>query len=103
MRNVIVQIQSVSDIITNSSSEVYLRTHYGCDYDLEEIIDALAGKGFSDNFEIKDLDDRISIEAKSEEYEAIAAVLRKVNSLVKNDGIFAFSTPFSVFSALFHP
>ena len=78
---IVIKIQSVSDIITNSSSEVYLRTHYGCDYDLEEIIDALAGEGFSDNFEIKDLDDRISIKAKSEEYETIAAILEKVNYL----------------------
>lgn len=81
MRNVIIQIQSVSDIITNSSSEVYLRTNYGCEYDFKEIIDALAGEGFSDNFEIKDEDDRILIEAKSKEYETIAAILRNVNYL----------------------
>lgn len=78
---IIVQIQSVSDIITNSSSEVYLRTHYGCEDDLKTIIDTLAGEGFSDNFEIKDEDDRISIEAKSKEYEIIAAILRNVNYL----------------------
>lgn len=77
----IIKIQSISDIITNSSSEVYLRTHYGCEDDFRTIIDTLAGKGFSDNFEIKDEDDRISIKAKSEEYENIAAILRNVNFL----------------------
>ena len=77
----IIKIQSISDIITNSSSEVYLRTHYGCEDDFRTIIDTLAGEGFSDNFEIKDDDDRISIEAKSEEYKAIAAILRNVNYL----------------------
>lgn len=76
-----IKIQSVSDIITNSSSEVYLKTHYGCEDDFKAIIDALAGKGFSDNFEINDEDDRISIKAKSEEYETIAAILRNVNFL----------------------
>lgn len=78
---IIVQIQSVSDIITNSSSEVYLRTSYGCEDDFRTIIDTLAGEGFSDNFEIKDEDDRISITAKSKEYETIAAILRNVNYL----------------------
>lgn len=77
----IINIQSISDIITNSSSEVYLRTHYGCEDDFKAIIDTLAGEGFSDNFEIKDLDDRILIKAKSEEYENIAAILRNVNFL----------------------
>lgn len=76
-----IKIQSFSDIITNSSSEVYLRTHYGCEDDLRTIIDTLAGEGFSDNFEIKDEDDRISIKAKSEEYKAIAAILGNVNYL----------------------
>ena len=46
------KIQSISNVITNSSSEVYLRTWYGCEDYLKEIIDALAGKGFSDNFNI---------------------------------------------------
>ena len=78
---IVIKIQSVSDIITNSSSETYLRTHYGCEDDFKAIIDALAGEGFSDNFEIIDEDDRISIKAKSEEYENIAAILRNVNFL----------------------
>lgn len=78
---IIIKIQSVSDIITNSSSEVYLRTRYGCADDFKAIIDTLAGEDFSDNFEIKDEDDRISIKAKSEEYESIAAILRNVNFL----------------------
>ena len=77
----IIKIQSVSDIITNSSSETYLRTHYGCEDDFKAIIDALAGEGFSDNFEIIDEDDRISITAQSEEYETIAAILRNVTFL----------------------
>ena len=76
-----IKIQSVSDIITNSSSEVYLRTHYGCEDDFKAIIDILAGEGFSDNFEIKDEDDRISIKAKSEEYKDIAAILNHINYL----------------------
>lgn len=77
----IIKIQSISDIITNSSSEVYLRTCYGCEDDFRTIIDALAGEGFSDNFEIKNDDDRISINAKSEEYKNIAAILGNVNYL----------------------
>ena len=76
-----IKIQSVSDIITNSSSEVYLRTNYGCEDDFKAIIDILAGEGFSDNFEIKDEDERISIKAKSKEYEDIAAILKNVNYL----------------------
>lgn len=81
MKKIIVQIQSASDIITNSSSEVYLRTCYGCEDDLKEIIDALAGKGFSDNFDIVDCDDHIKITAKTDEYANIATVLKKINDL----------------------
>lgn len=76
-----IKIQSISNIITNSSSEVYLRTWYGCEDDLKEIIDALAGKGFSDNFDIVDCDDHIKITAKTDDYADIAAVLKKINDL----------------------
>ena len=76
-----IKIQSISDIITNSSSEVYLRTWHGCEDDLKEIIDALAGKGFSDNFDIFDCDDHIKITAKTDEYANIATVLKKINDL----------------------
>lgn len=76
-----IKIQSVSDIITNSSSEVYLRTSYGCEDDLKEIIDALAGEGFSDNFDIVDCDDHIRITAKTDDYANIATVLKKINDL----------------------
>lgn len=76
-----IPIQSFSGVITNSSSEVYLRTNYGCEEDFKEIIDALAGEGFSDNFIIEDGDDCIKIRAKSEEYDAIATILRNVNLL----------------------
>ena len=76
-----IKIQSISNIITNSSSEVYLRTCYGCEDDLKEIIDALAGKGFSDNFDIVDCDDHIRITAKTDEYANIATVLKKINDL----------------------
>ena len=80
MKNII-KIQSVSDVITNSSSEVYLRTSYGCEDDFKEIIDALAGKGFSDNFDIVDCDDHIKITAKTDDYADAAAVLKKINDL----------------------
>ena len=76
-----IKIQSVSDIITNSSSEVYLRTWHGCEDDLKEIIDALAGEGFSDNFDIVDCDDHIRITAKTDEYADIATVLKRINDL----------------------
>lgn len=76
-----IKIQSISNIITNSSSEVYLRTCYGCEDDLKEIIDALAGKDFSDNFDILDYDDYIKITAKTDEYANIATVLKKINDL----------------------
>lgn len=75
------KIQSISDIITNSSSEVYLRTWCGCEGYLKEIIDALAGKGFSDNFNIVDCDDHIKITAKTDEHAEVAAVLKKINDL----------------------
>lgn len=76
-----IKIQSVSDVITNSSSEVYLRTSCDCEDDLKEIIDALAGKGFSDNFNIVDCDDHIRITAKTDEYADIATVLKRINDL----------------------
>ena len=76
-----IKIQSISDIITNSSSEVYLRTCYGCEDYLKEIIDALAGKGFSDNFDIVDCDDHIKITAKTDDYADTATVLKKINYL----------------------
>lgn len=76
-----IKIQSISNIITNSSSEVYLRTCYGCEDDLKEIIDALAGKGFSDNFDILDCDDHIKITAKTDDYANIATVLKRINDL----------------------
>jgi hypothetical protein len=76
-----IKIQSISDIITNSSSEVYLRTWYGCEDYLKEIIDALAGKGFSDNFDIVDCDDHIKITAKTDDYADTATVLKKINDL----------------------
>ena len=76
-----IKIQSISNIITNSSTEVYLRTCYGCEDDFKEIIDALAGEGFSDNFDIVDCDDRIKITAKTDEYANIATVLKKINDL----------------------
>ena len=76
-----IKIQSVSDIITNSSSEVYLRTSCDCEEDLKEIIDVLAGEGFSDNFNIIDYDDHIKITAKTDEYANIATVLKKINDL----------------------
>ena len=76
-----IKIQSISNIITNSSSEVYLRTCYGCEDDLKEIIDALAGEGFSDNFDILDCDDHIKIIAKTDDYANIATVLKKINDL----------------------
>lgn len=76
-----IKIQSISNIITNSSSEVYLRTWYGCEDDLKEIIDALAGKGFSDNFDIVDCDDHIKITAKTDDHADIATVLKKINNL----------------------
>lgn len=76
-----IKIQSISDIITNSSSEVYLRTWYGCEDDLKEIIDALAGKGFSDNFDIVDCNYHIKITAKTDDYAAIAKVLNGINDL----------------------
>lgn len=76
-----IKIQSVSNVITNSSSEVYLRTSYDCEDELKEIIDALAGKGFSDNFDIVDCDDHIRITAKTDEYANIATVLKKINDL----------------------
>ena len=76
-----IKIQSISNVITNSSSEVYLRTCYGCEDDLKEIIDALAGEGFSDNFDILDCDDRIKIVAKTDEYANIATVLKRINDL----------------------
>lgn len=76
-----IKIQSVSDVITNSSSEVYLRTCYGCEDNLKEIIDTLAGEGFSDNFNILDCDDYIKITAKTDDYANIATVLNKINDL----------------------
>lgn len=76
-----IKIQSISDIITNSSSEVYLRTQYDCEDYLKEIIDALAGKGFSDNFDIVDCDDHIKITAKTDDYADAATVLKKINNL----------------------
>lgn len=76
-----IKIQSISDIITNSSSEVYLRTRYCCKDDFKEIIDVLAGKGFSDNFEITDAENYILIKAKSEKYKTTAAILRNINNL----------------------
>ena len=76
-----IKIQSISDIITNSSSEVYLRTRYGCEDYIKEIIDALAGKGFSDNFDIVDCDDHIKITAKTDDYAGIATILKKINDL----------------------
>lgn len=76
-----IKIQSISDIITNSSSEVYLKTCSGCEDDLKEIIDILAGKGFSDNFDMVDCDYHIKITAKTNDYAATAEVLNKINDL----------------------
>ena len=76
-----IKIQSVSDVITNSSSEVYLRTCCDCEDELKEIIDDLAGEVFSDNFDILDCGDRIRITAKTDDYTNIATVLKKINYL----------------------
>lgn len=76
----IISIQSISDIITNSSSEVYLNTWYDAIDNFKIIIEALS-PGMSENFEFKDWGNRICIIAKDNNYKEMADILNKVNDL----------------------
>lgn len=78
---IVINIQSISDIITNSSSEAYMTTNYDCVDSIKRIIDTLMGEGSSDNFDIKDDCDRIVIKAKSDDFQEQAKALSLVNYL----------------------
>lgn len=89
-----ITIQSASDIITNSSSEAFIRTSYdgvGIIYDIIDSI--LKSLGIeepksTDMFEITKLDDCYEIKPLYPEYSEVAETLEGINDLFYAEGFY---------------
>lgn len=88
------KIQSISDIITNSSSEVYLCTTADGVSRIYELLNAILQFSGMKNttaesmFEIEDSEDCYVIKALSPKYEELADRLDKLNDLFYADGYY---------------
>lgn len=94
MKLLIISVQSASDIITNSSSEAFIRTTYDGVEIIHDIIDSIL-KGFgvevpksTDMFEITQLDDCYKIKPLYPEYSEVAKTLEGINDLFYADGYY---------------
>lgn len=94
MKLLIVSVQSVSDLITNSSSEAFIRTSYDGVETIYDIIDSIL-KSFgveapksTDMFEIIKLDDYYTIKPLCPEYSEVAETLERINDLFYADGYY---------------
>lgn len=89
-----ITVQSVSDIITNSSSEAFIRTSYDGVEIIYDIIDSiLKSLGIevpksTDMFEITKLDDCYEIKPLYPEYSEVAKTLEGINDLFYADGYY---------------
>ena len=94
MKIPIIPVQSVSDIITNSSSEAFIRTSYdgiGTIYDIiDSILTSLGveAPNATDMFEITRLYDCYEIKPLYPEYSEVAKTLEGINDLFYADGYF---------------
>lgn len=84
MRNV--KIQSFSDIITNSSSEVYICLSYNGVEIFKEIINSIlkiagSDKECDDYFDIEEWGESIKVKAKDPDNEEAAYILNRVNDI----------------------
>ena len=87
-------VQSISDIITNSSSEAFIRTTYDGVRIVYDIIDSIleslgveAPKS-TDMFEITNFDDYYKIKPLYPEYSEVAKTLEGINDLFYADGCY---------------
>lgn len=94
MKIPIIPVQSVSDIITNSSSEAFIRTSYDGVETIYDIIDSIL-KSFgieapksTDMFEITKLDDCYKIKPLCPEYSEVAETLEGINDLFYAEGFY---------------
>lgn len=94
MKLLISPVQSVSDIITNSSSEVFICTSYNGVKIIYDMIDSIL-KSFgveapksTDMFEITKLDDCYEIKPLYPEYSEVAETLEGINNLFYADGYY---------------
>lgn len=89
-----ITIQSASDIITNSSSEAFIRTSYdgvGIIYDIiDSILKSLGVEApkSTDMFEITKLDDCYEIKPLYPEYSEVAETLEGINDLFYAEGFY---------------
>lgn len=89
-----ITIQSASDIITNSSSEAFIRTSYdgvGIIYDIiNSILKSLGIEApkSTDMFEITKLDDCYEIKPLYPEYSEVAETLEGINDLFYAEGFY---------------
>lgn len=89
-----ITIQSASDIITNSSSEAFIRTSYdgvGIIYDIiDSILKSLGIEApkSTDMFEITKLDDCYEIKPLYPEYSEVAETLEGINDLFYAEGFY---------------
>lgn len=89
-----ITIQSVSDIITNSSSEAFIRTSYDGVETIYDMIDSIL-KSFgveapksTDMFGITKLDDCYKIKPLHPEYSEVAETLEMINDLFYAEGFY---------------
>lgn len=89
-----ITVQSVSDIITNSSSEAFIRTSYDGVEIIYDIIDSILkslgveAPASTDMFEITKLDDCYEIKPLYPEYSEVAKTLEGINDLFYADGYY---------------
>lgn len=89
-----ITIQSASDIITNSSSEAFIRTsYYGVEIIYDIIDSILKSLGIeaprsTDMFEITKLDDCYEIKPLYPEYSEVAETLEGINDLFYAEGFY---------------
>lgn len=90
----IIPVQSVSDIITNSSSEAFICTSYNGDKLIYDIIDSILtslsveAPEATDMFEITRLDDCYKIKPLCPEYSEVAETLEGINDLFYAEGFY---------------
>lgn len=89
-----ITIKSASDIITNSSSEAFIRTSYDGVKIIYDIIDSILeslgveAPESTDMFEITRLDDCYEIKPLYPEYSKVAKTLEGINNLFYADGCY---------------
>lgn len=89
-----ITIKSASDIITNSSSEAFIRTSYDGVKIIYDIIDSILeslgveAPESTDMFEITRLDDCYEIKPLYPEYSEVAKTLEGINNLFYADGCY---------------